>query len=482
MGITQIIGIILGVALLALIAVILIRTLMFKPEKKKELEIEEIEVDRDKVVRDMVDMIRLKTISDRDESLVDWNEFEKFKKLLEERFPLIHQSFTKTEIGRTGLLFKLEGKSSEKPTVCMSHYDVVPVEEEGWSKPAFEGIVEDGVIWGRGTLDTKGTFCAVMEATEALLMKGYVPENDLYLSFSGMEEIEGKDCPRIVEHLENMGVTPAMVLDEGGAVVEGVFPGVTKESAVVGISEKGGINIDLTIQSAGGHSSAPPAHSIMEQLSKAMNDIYNRPFKRALTKPVKEMFDTLGRESTFLYRMIFANLWCFMPILDIICKKSGGELNALIRTTVAITKMEGSKAYNVLPPNAKVGVNARIMCGETTETVLGEIKRIINNDNIKVDMVSGWNPSICSDTNCEGWDKLKLAINQTWSEAIVTPYLMLACSDSRHYCKITDKVYRFSTMKMSKEERGMIHGHDERIPVDTLVKSVEFYTRFLKSI
>ncbi len=476
------IPVILLIALGVLVLVILIRTLLFTPKKKKESVIEDIAVNKNKIVEDMVSMIKLKTISHIDDSLTDYSEFEKFKVLLQERFPLIHSTAEKVAIGKTGLLYKITGKSCAKPSVCMSHYDVVPVEEEGWTKPAFDGIIENDVIWGRGTLDTKGTLCAVMEATEQLLGDGWIPENDFYLSFSGQEEVSGQDCPDIVAYLEKTGVVPAIVLDEGGAVVEGIFPGVTKECAVIGIGEKGGLNVDCTIQSSGGHSSAPPANQIVNQLAKALVKLEKKPFKRQLTKPVKEMFDTVGRESTFLFRMIFANLWIFMPLLDSICKKSGGELNALMRTTIAVTKMNGSKAYNVLPPNATIGLNARLLGRDTVDVAIETIKKTIKNDNIVLNDAGGWNPSIDSDTSCEAWSKLTTAVSQTWPAAIVSPYLMLACSDSRHYCKITDRVYRFSTMKLSKEERGMIHGHDERIPIETLVKSVQFYIRFLKML
>lgn len=476
------IGWIILAAVLLFTLVLVVRTLQFKPHEQEVVKIEEVAVNEEKIVNDMVAMIQCKTVSHMDESLTDWKEFEKFQNLLAERFPLVHEKATLEKIGKTGLLYCIKGKSSEKPSVCMSHYDVVPIEEEGWIKPAFEGIVEDGVIWGRGTLDTKGTLLGVMEAAEQLLAEGYVPENDLYFSFSGEEEISGNSCPDIVDYLAERNIIPAIVVDEGGAVVENVFPGVSGECALIGIAEKGGVDLKFSMESEGGHASTPPVHTILGQLSQAVVDIESHPFKRQLSKPVAEMFDTLGRHSTFLYRMIFANLWCFEPVLDMICKKSGGELNAMMRTTVAVTKMEGSKAYNVLPPKASFGINMRLIGTDTMESAIQYLKGVIKNEKIKVEVVEGMNPSICSDTSCEEWGKLKNAIQQTWPEAIVSPYLMMACSDSRHYCKITDRVYRFSAMRMSTEERAMIHGNNERVPIETLVTTVQFYVRLMKML
>ena len=477
---------ILPAAVVAFLAVVLVRTLLFRPAPETPVSPAPVSFDRDKVVEDMVAMVRCKTVSYRDAALVDWGEFAKFQALLKERFPLVHQHCTleKTGLtpGNTGLLYRLPGRQSDKPTVLMSHYDVVPVEEDGWSRPAFDGLVEDGYIWGRGTLDTKGTLCGVMEALETRLAQGYVPENDLYLAFSGEEEIDGGSCPAIVRWLEERGITPALVVDEGGAVVDHVFPGVDRRCALIGTAEKGSVNLNFTLASGGGHSSTPPPHTILGQLSRAVTRIEDNPFRRQLTQPVREMFDTLGRHSDFLYRMIFANLWCFAPVLDMVCKKSGGELNALMRTTVAVTRMEGSRAYNVLPPKASFGINMRLLGEDTIDSATAYLHKVMGNEAIQSELVTGMNPSPCSDTHCEAWDTLCAAISETWTDAIVSPYLMMACSDSRHYCRITDKVYRFSAMYMSKETRGLVHGHDERVKIEALLETVEFYIRLLDKV
>lgn len=470
----------IAAVLVVLVVIIIARTLAFKPKKQvKVLENEET-FDREKAVDNLRQLVMCKTVSNYDHALEDDAEFEKLIALLPKLYPMVSEKCPLQRFPDRALLFKWEGKKHDEPSVMMAHYDVVPVNEEAWEKPAFEGILENGVLWGRGTLDTKVTFNGILTAAENLMEQGFEPEQDIYFAFSGGEEVMGQGAVNIVEYFKKNDITPALVVDEGGAVVQDIFPGVSAPCGLIGIAEKGMMDAEYKVKSNGGHASAPKPHSPIVELSEACCKIEKNPFKSHLTKPVAEMFDTLGRYSSFVYRMIFANLWCFGGVLDSICKKSGGELNALMRTTVAFTQTNGSQTSNVIPPEATMVSNIRLNPEDTTDSAIAYLKETIGNDKIEVNMIRGMNPSPISETGCPAWDKVATSVASTWRGALVSPYLMVQCSDSRHYGKISNHVYRFSAMDLTSEERATIHGNNERIRVETAGKAVEFYIRLMR--
>lgn len=470
---------ILGLVVLFL-AVILVRTAMFKPKKEDAVEFEPVEFDEEAAIQALAELVKCKTVSYYDHSLEDDAEFEKLIGKLPVLYPNVMRNTELKRFDGRALLFRWKGQDNGDPAVLMAHYDVVPVEEDNWTVPAFDALIKDGIMWGRGTLDTKVTFNGIMSAAENLMKQGFTPKDDIYFAFSGGEEINGEGAVHIVDYFKAQKINPSMVVDEGGAVVKGVFPGVSGQTGLIGIAEKGMMNLELNLASAGGHASAPTPHTPVGELSQACVNIEKHPFKKHFTKPVLEMFDTLGRESTFVYRMIFANLWCFGGILDAICKKSGGELNALVRTTVAFTQMSGSKAPNVIPPTVQMVANLRLNPEDTLDSALATIKKNAGNDRIEYKITSGMNPSPISDTSSEGWKRVRAAVQGTWKGCIVSPYLMVQCSDSRHYGTLSDKVYRFSAMDLTSEERRTIHGNDEHIRLETAKSAVEFFVRLIK--
>ena len=468
------------VLIAAFFAVILIRAAAFNPKPQPPISEEAVTFDKDAAVSSLAELVKCKTISYNDHALEDDEEFNKLIALLPGLYPRVFDVCSVRQLPDRALLFRWPGKKDTEPTVLMAHYDVVPVDEAKWDKPPFAAIIEDGILWGRGTLDTKVTVNAVLSAANHLIAKGYKPDNDIYFAFSGGEEVNGKGAVNIVNYFVERHIQPALVVDEGGAVVENVFPGVKEPCGLIGIAEKGMLNAQYRVESAGGHASAPPIRTPIGTLASACRKVLKHPFKMHITKPAAGMFDTLGRRSTFLYKIIFANLWCFSPVLDLICRLSGGELNALVRTTVAFTQMEGSSARNVIPPEAKMVSNMRLNPQDTVQSALHHLRKSINDPAVEVTAIEGSEPSPISETDCVAWDKVAAAVAETWRGCVVAPYLMVQCSDSRHYRDLSNHVYRFSAMDLTAEERKTIHGNNERIRLETIHRAVEFYIRLMK--
>ncbi len=465
---------------LAFFAIILARTMAFRPKNQPTATDSPADFDREAAVSALAELVKCKTVSRNDPAQEDDAEFEKLIRLLPTLYPRVFAQCEFQRLPDRALLFRWPGKTAGDPAVMMAHYDVVPAQEDRWEKPPFAAIVEDGVMWGRGTLDTKATLNGILSAAEHLIGQNFQPENDIYFAFSGGEEVNGRGAPNIVDYFEAHRITPALVVDEGGAVVENVFPGVKIPCGLIGIAEKGMMNVQFRALSAGGHASAPKPHTPVGILSAACKRIEDHPFPMHLTKPTAEMFDTLGRHSTFLYRMIFANLWCFGWVLDLLGKHAGGEINALLRTTAAFTQMHGSAARNVIPPEATMVANLRLNPQDSVESAAAYLQKTIRNQAVEVSVLESFQPSRVSRTDCPGWDKVSCAVAQTWPGCIVAPYLMVQCSDSRHYGRISDRVYRFSAMDLRAEERAAIHGNNERIRLESICKAVSFYIHLLR--
>lgn len=465
-----------------LMIVLVVRTLRFVPKVEEPVSYQDQSVDEKRIIASLQAMIRFKTVSYKDKSLEDEKMFKDFREYLKTRYPLINQHAKYQEIGETGVLFTLKGKSNKHSVVLMSHYDVVPPNGE-WQDDPFSGKIIKDRIYGRGTLDTKSTLCAVMESVESFLKEEKSFAFDLYLAFSGDEETRGPSADAIVQHLKAQGVKPYLVLDEGGAVVEGVFPGVSKKAAMIGLAEKGYINLRVEASDPGGHASTPKKETPITRLATAVKRLNDGTiFKLKQTPATMAMFDTIARHSnSFINRLIFANLWLFWPLIRFQAKKSDGELLSLLHTTQAFTQMHGSEAMNVLPSKASIGINYRILTHETMDEVVEIVKRKVNMDNLSYQVLQGANPTTISRMD-GSYELLTKTIRKHWHDVVPTPYLMMAGTDSRYYHDISEHVYRFSPMTMTKEERATIHSTEEAIQVEALLHCVKFYRTLLEDL
>lgn len=465
-------------SVLALVfAILFFRALRFRPPKPAPQENEYIPVDRDRAVAHLQAMLRCCTVSE--EELRDEAEFEKFRTLLPKFYPRLFAASTVRQVDRTGVLIHLPGKGPGNPAVFLSHYDVVPADEDAWEKPPFDGILENGTLWGRGALDMKNQLCCMLEAIETLLEQDFTPKHDIYFALSGEEEVMGPSARSMMEILRDEGITPAFVLDEGGDIIDGFFPGTDLPCAMVGIGEKGVANLHFQVRGPGGHASVPQKHSPLPQLCRAMDRIEKHPFPLQPGKALNEMVETMGRYCRFSTRLLLANRDILRPLYHRWLRKQGGMIEAAARTTFALTKARGSQAGNVVPTEAEMFANLRLMYGDTQESVIQRLKKIIRDPNVKIIPDRGTEPAQDSELGAE-FDMLKAAIEATWPQAVVSPYLMVACTDSRHWREICPHVYRFSAKYVTGEEKATVHGNNERIRIENTENAVKFFFRLMR--
>lgn len=428
-------------------------------------------------------LLRIPTMSRNAVEETDWAAFDAFVGALPGLYPRLHAVLEREQHGHS-LLYRWRGTGDGAPTVLMAHYDVVPATDEGWEHPPFgaelTGLGDDRVLWSRGTLDDKGALVAILEAVEALVAAGHRPAADVYLSFGHDEETVGSGAKAIVAALTERGVRPALVVDEGGAVVEGIFPGVAKPIAVVGVSEKGITSVRLTVEQNGGHASTPPRRTATVRLARAITRLNAKPFPAGLSETNLQMVETLGAHASGPLRAVFTRARRVKPALVAVLGRVSDETRAMVRTTTAVTQLSGSLAANALPESASATVNVRIAVGSSVAHTLAHIRRAIRDPLVRIEAVDANEPSPVSPTTGPEWQAVSAGITAVHPDAIVTPYIMLGASDGRHFTTISDAVYRFTPFEMSAEERGTLHARNERIHVATWLRGIRFYEVLLR--
>jgi len=390
-------------------------------------------------------------------------------------------------VNQYSLLYTWQGKDETlKPILLMAHQDVVLVEQETleqWNQPPFDGKIADGYLWGRGALDVKCGLMGILEAVELLLQEGFQPNRTVYFAFGHDEEIGGSQgAVKIAELLRSRNITFEFVLDEGGVIVNRIIPGTSKPVALMGIAEKGYLTLELKVETKGGHSSMPPKHTAVGILSEAITKLENNPFPDNM-QFASQLFQYIATEIPFFQKMIFANIWLTRPLIE----RKLSELpamNANIRTTAAPTMFKGSDKENVLPMHAAAVINLRIMPGESVASVIEYVTKIINNPQIKIDTLGvASNPPPVADIHAAGYEIIKKTIYQTaTSELIVAPFLVIATTDSRHFIKLSENVYRFIPIILKQQDLNRIHGVNERISIENYLQMVKFYYCLIQNL
>lgn len=470
--------IILAVVLIVL-GICAVRAVKLKSEKTEKAEIPQKFTDKEAVER-FQRILQKKTVWPQSGE-IDYKEFESFLPLLKELYPDFFNVAEAELVNDYGILIKWKGTQSElEPVVLMSHYDVVEADESQWKYPPFEAQIHDGDIIARGTVDTKCILAALLEAATALHKSGFTPKRDIWFSFSNNEETGGATSPAIVEYLNDKGVKPWIVIDEGGAIVKGPALGVKDEFAMIGVSEKGVADVTVTVSGEPGHSSTPSNSDSTVRLIRAIENIEKKKFKSGVSPVLEQMLKGIASKTGFAFRFVLGNLWLFKPIVKKILE-TNGETAAMIRTTTSLTMLSGANQINIIPPKASAGYSVRIAPGDTVEGVVEHIRKSAG-ENAEITVDYQFAPSPVSDFNGEEFRFIADTVSKVYPNVTSVPYIMTGGTDSKHFAKICPNVYRFAGIRFTDENRAGMHGNNESLSVENYYKGIDFYVELMSSL
>ena len=432
-------------------------------------------------------LIQFATVSSYNPGDEDEEAFAALKKELPLLYPLVHAAMEREEPSDRALLYTWKGRNAAlKPAILCAHFDVVPSGDPAkWSRGPFSGDIAEGAVWGRGAQDIKVLMASMLEAAEILISRGFVPERTVYFAFGGDEEVGGvRGASAIAKNLAGKGVEASFLLDEGGPISVGMLSFAKRPLALVGVAEKGYVDLCVRTEGKGGHASMPPRHTAPGDLARAIAALEAAPPPARLTRTIRSFLAYLAPQSSPPYRFLFKNLWLTTPLIKL---AFGGAptTNALIRTTTACTMLKGSAKENVLADSAEATVNVRILPGESVQVVIDRMRKLLKRYGAEVTVKYAGHavePSRESSTDHEGWRAIESALGISHPESACVPFLFSAGTDTKHYRDIVEAAYRLTSIPQSQEDLKGVHGDNERVRLPDLDNCAAFYAALLGSL
>lgn len=428
--------------------------------------------------------VQMRTISWSPTADTEGEAFLAFHSWLAETYPNAHRLLSRETVNDYSLLYRWQGKDPGRTSIgFLGHMDVVPIEpgtEGTWTHPPFGGVIADGFVWGRGSLDDKSTVVLVMEAVERLAAEGFQPEQDIYLAFGHDEEIGGqRGAVKIAELLASRGIRFDWILDEGLTILEGFLDFIDGPMAVVGLAEKGFLTLELVARDSGGHSSTPRADTAVSKLARAVDRVQSNPFPIEIGAADGANLRAIAGEMPFMQRVAAANLWLFGPLVKSSLSDTAYSA-AQYRTTTAATVFNGGSKENILPQEARALINFRIHPRNTIDEIVERTKKLVGDD-IEVSIyATPNNPPAPSDINGAAYGLITASLGDAFGPIAAAPSLVVGATDSRFYAGVTKETFRFTPIVMSLEQFSGFHGTNERVAVDSLGRSVAFYERMIR--
>ncbi len=418
-------------------------------------------------------LIQAETISFHGQT--DLSCFYKFHDLLRAEFPSLFAACEFEDFDGNILLRWTGSNPDMLPILFMNHHDVVEA-SGNWSYPPFSGEVADGKVWGRGTLDTKGGLWGMLQAGDELAREGLVPSRDIYFMSTRCEETTGAGADMISRVLAERGIRFAMVLDEGGMIVDKPMSGVTGRYAMIGVGEKGYADLKFIARSSGGHASTPGKNTPLVRLGKFMAAADRKKvFKVKMSPTVRATLASLSCGMSGPLKFILGHPKFFSPLLCRVMPSISPVAGAMLKTTLAFTMAQGSEGANVLPQEAYLVGNMRYSHHQGGNGSIDAITELAKKFDIETVVLRPGFDSPLSSHEGSAFKLVSEAVGVSFEGVRIAPYVMNAASDSRFMSRVCDNCLRFAPFSIDAKQLASVHGIDENVDVETLAPAVDFY-------
>ena len=426
-------------------------------------------------------MINCKTVFTHDNENIA--EFEKFYKLLEERFPTLTEKAERLTFGGGCFVYVIRGENAKKNIMLMSHHDVVEGGKD-WNTEPFCATVKDGAMYGRGTIDTKTPLFAELQACEELLKENYTFDGiNLYIGSSNNEETCGDGMVLATEYFKENGIHFDAVFDEGGAITTGMIPGVKEKSAMIAVHEKSRHMyrcIAKKIQKGHGGLNQTSNNTI-SQMSAFIQEVENsKIYKGDFSDEVRGTFETHAPYMPFPLNIAMGNIGLFSPIIKKVMQ-SIPQAKPMLATSIAFTTISGGSTVDPQIAAQEVTATMFLRCVREDDLYRGleKIKEIASKHGVEIEEIER---DYCRPTDYKTpqFKLLESVINEVFPDVIVSPFLLVAGTDARRFTDVADNIFRFAPIDLDEAQFASVHGANEHIKLQNVGQCVCFYKNLIK--
>lgn len=435
----------------------------------------------EKIINICAGMIQIPTVSGAGNE--EFFHIEEYRQYLRRSFPTLFSRAEVKKIGDALLLHIRSGNSGKEPILFTSHMDVVPAKETDlWKYSPFSGTLAEGCLWGRGAIDMKSAQCALLCGWENFLSENEAPGRDAYLYLSCDEETGGATTQKAAAYLAERGVQLQAVFDEGGTMSENYWNLIPGDYAQLAIAEKGSLVYEFTAKASGGHAANPPKDSAIIRMANLIAEMSAEEFFRKELTPEAELVLNSAKQEmepadAERLQLAMSEAAPFTRLCEMIPKA-----RPMLGATIAFTKISGGTAVNALPSEVKMWANVRTASNMSVVEIDTLLTETASKYNIQC-MRTGGRCGSGRITSADSWAyrAMEQCIKEFFPRTKVFPILLTGGTDSRHFQELTDQIVRFAPLRLLPWQGKGVHGVNECIDAEAIVKAAEFYCHFLKN-